>query len=85
MTKKPQPRSTKKTIRPVATPTKLGQAATPAEPTVFELRARVMPTLQAKAQAAPEPEAGAETEEAAFQPLSEKDVILRLVEMLKGL
>jgi hypothetical protein len=72
----------KKTTRPAAKPAK-------PEAKTFEHRAPSMPRLQATARPAPAAEPAAE-EEAAAGPelanrLSDKDVILRLVEVLKGL
>ena len=69
----------KKTTRPAAKPAK-------PEAKTFEQRAPSMPRLQAAARPAPEPDAEEETESPDMaNRLSDKDVILRLVEVLKGL
>ena len=79
--KKQPARSAKKTAPPPA------KAAKP-ELTTFEQRVAPMPGLQPLRRAAAQVDADpvdAEAEAPAYQPLSEKDVILRLVEMLKSL
>ncbi len=77
----------KKTARPLKKPAR--PALKPAQPdarTTFEQRTAAMPRLQLAAKPAAEPDAEDEMGEAAGTgPLSDKDVILRLVEMLKGL
>ncbi|MCC7362228.1 MAG: hypothetical protein IT317_22275 [Anaerolineales bacterium] len=63
-------------------------AAKPAKPQVktYEQRAPNMPRLQSAARPAVEPAAEAEAESPLPETrLSDKDVILRLVEVLKGL
>ncbi len=75
----------KKTARPLKKPAR--PALKPAQPdgrTIFEQRTTAMPRLHLVAQPEAEQEPKADSP-AQSGPLSDKDVILRLVEMLKGL
>ena len=75
----------KKTARPLKKPARPAlKPAQPGDRTTFELRTSVMPRLQLAAQPEAEQEPEADSPAPSGQ-LSDKDVILRLVEMLKGL
>ncbi len=69
--------TTKKSARP------LKQPAKPAGPTTFERTTAPMPRLQVAAKAEPVVDPAAETGD--VTQLSDKDLILRLVEVLKSL
>lgn len=78
MTAKKTARKLKRPVKPALRPVK------PEAKTTFEQRAAAMPRLQVVAP----PERAVELDDASPAPsgqLSDKDVILRLVEMLKGL
>lgn len=75
----------KKTVRKLKPPVQPARRpAAPEAKTTFEQRLAAMPRLQVAAPPEPDAEADVNSPAPAGQ-LSDKDVILRLVEMLKGL